>query len=114
MATSLLDVSIRLYQALPMADPTPPKPTSQPAKEPLDPTSNVNVNSVFGHKINDMLGWVQIGAWTLVLVSLIGCGGMMAWSWITGKGFQAMGRVGWVVGGSIVIASATQIIGAFN
>ncbi|MGA4543111.1 hypothetical protein ACPA54_24280 [Uniformispora flossi] len=117
MAASMLDLGIRIYLALPMA-PTP-KPSGgkgggSDTTTPLDPSGNVSIKGGFMQKLQDMLGWVQLGAWTVVMLGLIGCGGMMAWSWISGKGFQALGRVGWVIGGAVIIGSATSIIDAFN
>lgn len=115
MAASMLDLGIRIYLALPMA-PTPKPSGGSGGKtdEPLKPSGNVSIQGGFMQKLHDMVGWVQLGAWTVVMLGLIGCGGMMAWSWISGKGFQALGRVGWVIGGAVIIGSATSIIDAFN
>ncbi|GAA4978960.1 hypothetical protein GCM10023205_54170 [Yinghuangia aomiensis] len=80
MAGSMLDLSIRIYLAMPGKDPVPlPPPTATPdTKQPFSPSNNVGIDSSILNKLHDMLGWVQLGAWTVVMVGLIGCGAMMA------------------------------------
>ncbi|MGA4544880.1 hypothetical protein ACPA54_33295 [Uniformispora flossi] len=122
MAATMLDLGIRIYLAMPTTQPLPADdwykdPGGDDAPDtttPLSPSRNVSIGGDFMKKLHDMLGWVQLGAWTVVMLGLIGCGGMMAWSWVSGKGFQALGRVGWVVGGAVLIGSATSIIDAFS
>lgn len=107
MGGLFLDASIRIHQALPYL--LPRESTAPPINQPLKP-GGVNVDSGFMNKIQGLLGVVNIVGWTIVGVSVVGVGGMMAWSWITGKGFQALGRFGWVVGGALVIGSGMGLV----
>lgn len=118
MAASMLDLGIRIFLALPRAGTPKPKPSGggggNDTTTPLSPSPSVNINGGFMTKLHDMMGVAQLGAWTVVGLSVLGCGGMMAWSWVTGKGFQALGRMGWVMGGSVIIASGTSLVTSFS
>lgn len=117
MAASMLDLGIRIFLALPSDDKPKPKPSGGGGSDtttPLKPSGTVNLDGNFMTKLHDMMGVAQLAAWTVVGASVLGCGGMMAWSWVTGKGFQALGRMGWVIGGSVIIASGTSIVTSFS
>ncbi|UGQ13512.1 hypothetical protein LO772_07865 [Yinghuangia sp. ASG 101] len=77
--------------------------------EPLSP-SDVNLDGGLKDRMQNLLGLFQLGAWIVILASLFGCAVVMAWAWQTGKGVQALGKVGWVAGACIILASANAII----
>lgn len=105
MAASFWGLSHLLALLLPMA--------ADPPNEPLSP-SNVDVTEVFGDRLSMFLGYIQVGALTVVLVSVTGVGVIVAWSWVTGKTMPALGKFGAVIGGAIIIAVGPEAIDAFN
>jgi len=62
--------------------------------------------------IEKILGWA---AWVAVAVCVLGvliAGGTMAIQHRRGEGGESMSRLGWVLGGCIVIGSASALVGA--
>ncbi|WP_436775598.1 hypothetical protein [Yinghuangia sp. YIM S09857] len=111
MAGQILDLSVRAYVGLVL-----PRQTDTDTDTPggLTPDGNVPLDDGLREDIQSLMGLLRLGAWTIVLLCFIGVGVSMAWGWMNGKGFQALGRLGWVLGGAIVIASGAELLNVFT
>lgn len=64
---------------------------------------------------DDLITILSWAAWVAVLVCVLGviiAGGTMAIQHRRGEGSESMTRLGWVLGGCIVIGSASALVGA--
>lgn len=91
VATSALsDVLVAVSTQLPNPDPVQPPGTEA---------------------INDVLGWAKWIALAVCILGLFAAGAMMSISSRRGEGGEHVGRIGWALGGVIVISAAVALVG---
>ncbi|GAA4989698.1 hypothetical protein GCM10023205_71080 [Yinghuangia aomiensis] len=113
MSGLIIHVSNHLFSMFPADGTGGGTGTGTGTNTPLAPSDTVDIGGNFMTKLKDLLGWARLIAWSVAGVSWLGVGGMMASSWLTGKGFQALGRAGWVAGGTLLIGGSVELVNAF-
>jgi hypothetical protein len=79
--------------------------TDLPSPKPIQPAGT-------GDKIDTIMNWLMYGGLTVCIAGLIIAGAMLAINTRHGEGAQQAGRIGFVLGGVILISAAAALVGA--
>lgn len=91
---SLFAAAMDTLALIPMGVPDPGNGTAPPGSE----------------KFTDLMGWFKWVALGLCVLALIAAGVMMAWGSRQGQGNEHVGRLGWVLGGVIIVSGAFSLV----